>query len=158
MARPKKYTKEELKLRKSARYKTEESKAERREYHRTPQYKEYMRQYLQSPERKAIDKKRQASSERKKQMSEYRKKNKGHINHLVKLYVLDKLKRTPKWADLMKIKEIYKNCPEGMTVDHIIPLRGENISGLHVENNLQYLTRSENSRKGNSFDLHYNTE
>lgn len=63
-----------------------------------------------------------------------------------------KLKRTPKWANLEAIKEIYKNCPDGMHVDHIIPLQGKLISGLHVEYNLQYLTKSENSKKNNKYE------
>ena len=62
-----------------------------------------------------------------------------------------KIQRTPAWADLEKIKEIYMNCPEGHHVDHIIPLQGETVSGLHVETNLQYLTAEENLRKGNKF-------
>jgi len=49
-------------------------------------------------------------------------------------------------ADLQKIKSIYLNCPEGYEVDHIIPLsRG----GLHHEDNLQYLLKEDNRRKGN---------
>lgn len=63
-----------------------------------------------------------------------------------------KIQRTPKWADLEKIKEIYHNCPEGMHVDHIIPLQGSIVSGLHVENNLQYLSASDNLRKGNYYE------
>ena len=64
-----------------------------------------------------------------------------------------KLRATPKFANLKKIKEIYKNCPKGYTVDHIIPLQGNNVCGLHVEWNLQYLTRSENSSKSNKLIL-----
>ena len=62
------------------------------------------------------------------------------------------LKRVPAWVNLEAVGLFYKNCPEGMTVDHIIPLQGKMVSGLHVENNLQYLTRSENAEKNNKFD------
>lgn len=62
-----------------------------------------------------------------------------------------KLHRTPKWANLLHIEEFYANCPEGHEVDHIIPLQGKNVSGLHVENNLQYLTVAENRTKSNKY-------
>lgn len=64
-----------------------------------------------------------------------------------------KLQRTPKWSDLEAIKKIYEECPKGHHVDHIIPLRGALVSGLHVPNNLQYLPAAENIRKHNYFDL-----
>lgn len=59
-----------------------------------------------------------------------------------------KLKATPSWANLALIKEIYLNA-EGDHVDHIIPLQGETVCGLHVENNLQYLSPKDNMAKGN---------
>lgn len=64
-----------------------------------------------------------------------------------------KLQRTPLWSNLDKIRNIYINCPKGMEVDHIIPLQGKNISGLHVPENLQYLTKSENSSKSNKWEV-----
>jgi hypothetical protein len=59
---------------------------------------------------------------------------------------------TPLWADLEIIKRVY-DCAEGDHVDHIIPLQGELVCGLHVENNLQYLSEKENLQKSNKFDI-----
>lgn len=67
------------------------------------------------------------------------------------MYMHRKTKQCPKWADEEKIKEIYMNRPNGYQVDHIIPLKGEFVSGLHVENNLQYLSAFDNRSKNNSF-------
>tara|TARA_Y100001949_G_C15672007_1_gene194338 strand:+ start:53 stop:439 length:387 start_codon:yes stop_codon:yes gene_type:complete len=55
-----------------------------------------------------------------------------------------KKRQTPSWADMKLIKEIYLNCPEGYEVDHIHPL---NKGGLHVDYNLQYLTKHDNCVK-----------
>jgi 5-methylcytosine-specific restriction endonuclease McrA len=69
-----------------------------------------------------------------------------------------KLNRLPSWADREKIKEIYKQAvllTEEQNikyeVDHIIPLNGENVCGLHVDNNLQILTKQKNNEKTNKF-------
>jgi 5-methylcytosine-specific restriction endonuclease McrA len=63
--------------------------------------------------------------------------------------------RVPAWFDAQKrlINKFYKNCPEGYQVDHIIPLKGELVSGLHVLENLQYLTIKDNMIKGNRYTL-----
>lgn len=62
------------------------------------------------------------------------------------------LQATPIWANLVKIAEIYKNVPTEMQVDHIVPLQGLNVCGLHVHRNLQYLSKPENSSKRNKFN------
>ena len=48
-------------------------------------------------------------------------------------------------TDLLLIRKIYENCPEGYHVDHIIALAA---GGNHHQDNLQYLPVSENCRKG----------
>jgi hypothetical protein len=60
--------------------------------------------------------------------------------------------RTPPWADLSAIRQFYNNCPDGYEVDHIVPLRGKYVSGLHVIGNLQYLPEAVNRAKSNKFD------
>jgi len=47
------------------------------------------------------------------------------------------------------IRQIYLARPDGFHVDHIVPINGKNVSGLHVPWNLQYLPASENHRKLN---------
>jgi 5-methylcytosine-specific restriction endonuclease McrA len=92
-------------------------------------------------------------SKYKRLNKQWKKRNKGLVNATAAKRNSAKLLRTVAWANLEKIKEIYKNCPKGMVVDHIIPLQGKLVSGLHVENNLQYLTPSENNRKSNKYNV-----
>lgn len=69
-----------------------------------------------------------------------------------------KLKSTPLFADLNKIKEIYENAAKmrnkgfNVEVDHIIPLISKKVCGLHVEWNLQIIDATENRKKSNKFD------
>lgn len=63
-----------------------------------------------------------------------------------------RIKATPIWADMEKIKKIYIEAIKNkMVVDHIIPLKSKYVCGLHVENNLQLLIAEENSKKNNKF-------
>jgi len=83
--------------------------------------------------------------------------NKGKRNAIDMRRKAALIQRTPRWADNERIKEYYIEA-ERLTketgicheVDHIIPLQGKMISGLHVHNNLQILTRSQNRAKKNS--------
>ena len=71
-----------------------------------------------------------------------------------------KLQRTPSWADTERMAEFYEEARRlteetGIPheVDHVIPLQGKLVSGLHVESNLQIITQHDNRTKKNLIDL-----
>ena len=90
----------------------------------------------------------------------YSKENRNIKNTLEAKRRSKKLLRTPIWADQEKIKAYYNVCAffnevNGYTkyhVDHIVPLQGKLVSGLHVENNLQVILAEDNLSKSNNFD------
>lgn len=65
--------------------------------------------------------------------------------------MFDLMDRTPAWADREAILAFYDNAKKGYDVDHIIPLNGDNVSGLHVIDNLQYLPAELNNKKANRY-------
>ena len=94
----------------------------------------------------------------------WQKKNAEHLRDYQREYYKDKyrerngtnakrLRERTVYNDKKEIAEFYRNCPEGFHVDHIIPLNGKNISGLHTISNLQYLPATENLQKSNNFDI-----
>lgn len=76
---------------------------------------------------------------------------------------LAKIKRTPTWLTeemCRQIREIYVNCRllsdlTGVAheVDHIVPLQGKLVSGLHVPWNLRVVPKRVNRSKHASFEL-----
>ena len=87
------------------------------------------------------------------QQREYYRRNPHMMAYKKALRRSRKRLATPEWSDLETIKEIYKNCPSDMTVDHVIPITSPLVCGLHVSWNMQYLSRSDNSKKGNKLLL-----
>lgn len=73
-----------------------------------------------------------------------------------------KLLRTPKWLSAAQLKQITDTygIAAALTeitgtpyaVDHVVPLQGKKVSGLHVPWNLQVITAQKNSKKSNKFD------
>lgn len=90
---------------------------------------------------------------------DYLEKNRPEFLMRARNYRLVKHKAMPKWLTAIQraqIEEFYEVCAAvnmqtGIKheVDHIIPLNGETVCGLHVPWNLQILTRFENRSKSN---------
>lgn len=95
----------------------------------------------------------------------YAQRNKAVINAAVARRKAAKLRRTPKWLtkfDKLKIQCVYSIAAmltrvnnEPWHVDHIIPLQGDLVSGLHVPSNLQVMRGVENIRKHKKFEVTY---
>jgi len=100
------------------------------------------------------------NSDRKKAVAkeEYKRNKASYIARVAKRNAT-KLKATPLWLtqkQLNDITKIYKACTRvsestGKThhVDHIVPLQGRNVCGLHVPWNLAILPASMNLSKHN---------
>lgn len=94
---------------------------------------------------------------------EWRSNNKHIVNfHSAKRHT-DKKNRMPAWLteeDKKIIQDMYqvastltKVTGHEWHVDHVIPLRGKNVSGLHVPYNLQVIPREENIKKHNNYEI-----
>ena len=66
--------------------------------------------------------------------------------------------QTPSWYEDDEVNKLYKLCVfmtkffhMSFHVDHIVPLQGKLVSGLHCFDNLQILTAEQNRQKSNSF-------
>lgn len=86
----------------------------------------------------------------------WKKRNPGKANSYVVAYKASKINRTPKWVNLTELSVFYKEAKEltiksGVKhdVDHIIPLRGKTVSGLHVPWNLRIIPSRDNRKKTN---------
>lgn len=95
----------------------------------------------------------QANAASKKWMME----NPGKVNARAARLRAERMQRTPAWADLGQIDQIYiaarqmRESGQCVDVDHVVPLRGKRVSGLHVQNNLQILPTTINKSKSNHF-------
>lgn len=86
--------------------------------------------------------------------------NKDKVRAMSSKRRASKLQRTVVWADKERIQARYTLAKyltelDGRQrhVDHIIPLRGELVSGLHVADNLQILYAEDNLSKSNNYEV-----
>ena len=112
------------------------------------------------PFRAAVKKHYYANLEKERERAKaWREENKGLINFYTAKRKVARLQRTPAWLsedDHWMIEQAYelaalrsKMFGFPWHVDHVIPLRGKTVSGLHVPINLQVIPGVENLRKGN---------
>lgn len=97
------------------------------------------------------------------QKKEYRKRAAANIAYLNASRKKVVKQRTPKWLtehDKLRMKCLYsiaamltKQNEEPWHVDHVIPLQGKVVSGLHVPSNLQVMRGTENISKKNKFEV-----
>jgi hypothetical protein len=96
----------------------------------------------------------------KGRVKQYCKENRSKVAAIKAKYRAAKYQATPNWLTkkhLQEIEEFYTlaqelawlNEGEVLQVDHIVPLQGKDICGLHVPWNLQILTKADNIRKFN---------
>jgi hypothetical protein len=83
--------------------------------------------------------------------------NKHVSMEVVRRRQANKIRATPAWANHKAMQEFYRRARRlseeigsAHDVDHIVPLQGKTVCGLHCEANLQVLPRTENRRKHNS--------
>ena len=102
----------------------------------------------------------QANVEKRKEYQRlWSKTNRGTANALGRKYKLKKANATPKWlseSQLLHIKCKYQLAAmlnihgvEAWHVDHIVPIRGKDVCGLHVPWNLRVIPAKDNMTKGN---------
>lgn len=96
----------------------------------------------------------------REQIKSWKATNPGRVRNLRKAYKLRVRQQCPRWADRSAIDAMYELAAKmreetGLDwhVDHVIPLRGETVCGLHTHTNLQIMLGADNMSKGNRFDL-----
>ena len=91
----------------------------------------------------------------------WNKANAGVKLALDRRYKLAKMQRTPPWLDVVDHAEMeftyvwsdaLRKCGIDYHVDHIVPLQGKMVSGLHMPSNLQVISAKMNLSKNNRWD------
>ena len=95
----------------------------------------------------------------KESKASWKRRNKASVNQEASRRRKNVRSATPAWADETAIDFVYHAAQVlgdtyGSTphVDHIVPVNGQRVCGLHVHNNLQLLSRGDNLRKGNRYE------
>jgi hypothetical protein len=138
----------------------------RAKYALTPQkYRDLARAERTKPERRArqaVVSKAWADRNRDRTQMAARRWYQRHLIHAriqLAISTASRRQRCAAWADKKAIAAIYaeashltRTTGRVYVVDHIIPLKGRMVSGLHVESNLRIIERMENAKKSNKWE------
>jgi hypothetical protein len=128
-----------------------------------PEHAQYMAAYRQTDAYKQANRARAAAwreqnpEAHRQQLQRWKKTNRPKVNADWHKYNASKTLRRPPWFNEAEVKDMYLLAEilsrGGVTfeVDHIVPLRGETVSGLHVTANLQVIPAYVNREKSNKF-------
>lgn len=159
-----------LENRKEIKAKTRAYKEENREY-----YANYMKKYYEKNKEKLQKDSKEYYENNKDHLLElcrqYCLRNKDRVAEIKRRHIekhrtryrersaarrLREKKATPRWASIDEIYDVYElaeflteESGEQYHVDHIVPIYGKNVCGLHVAINLRAITAFENMSKGN---------
>jgi 5-methylcytosine-specific restriction endonuclease McrA len=99
------------------------------------------------------------AEEKRRNRSDYKDRNVDVVRADTSVRKRRHREATPKWltsAERLQMRELYVQARkmaeltrERYVVDHIVPLRGEEVCGLHVPWNLRVITQEENLKKSN---------
>lgn len=89
----------------------------------------------------------------------WKKENPDKNNVKNAKYYASKFNRTPPWYEYDRVRAVYRLAAlkrkngKDVHVDHIVPLKGKLVSGLHCFANLQIIPADENLLKNNKFEV-----
>ena len=131
-----------------------------REYNRREDIKDHKNEWYEANRDAVIDRAKTRPAEK---LREYR--NTWKVNNAIQVRADTKARRrkhrnaTPPWLtrkQKSEIRQLYqiaitmtKTTGEQYVVDHIVPLRSDEVCGLHVPWNLRVITQEENLKKSN---------
>lgn len=139
-------------------------KARKAEYRKrtTERHKQYMKDWRLKNATQQAEYRKEYNEANKEYFIKYRKDHKALINARTRRRQMSLINRTPAWLDATAIAEIdsiYEYCAvlrnSGLRyeVDHVIPLQGKLVSGLHIPENLQVIHEFDNRSKSNKLTV-----
>jgi hypothetical protein len=133
-----------------------------REYNRKTEIKDRKNEWYLANREQVIDRAKTRPAEKLREYrNTWKENNKTQVRADTKARRRKHRQATPPWLtrkQKTEIRQIYqiaitmtKTTGERYVVDHIVPLRGQDVCGLHVPWNMRVITQDENLKKSNKY-------